>query len=236
MKDSHLWRNLTIIADLSVLKSVPLFSKLANRELAAVRAAACRRHIERDDILFYEGDPGNVLYVLLEGKIRIALLDNEGRQVILGTIKSGEFFGEMALFDPKTKRSASAIAVSSCQLLELRGPDFLEVLHHHPNISISVIRAMGNRLRKANRRIGNLIFLDSYHRVARYLLDLRDEGRNLADGSILLRRPKQADVAATVGVTRETVSRILHELHNQGLITMTRTHIIIRTSATSLQG
>jgi CRP/FNR family cyclic AMP-dependent transcriptional regulator len=214
--------------DLDVLRKVTLFSHLEPKQLAAVRNAAQVKKIPKDTILFCEGDRGDMLYLILEGRVKATLLAEDGREVILSALGPGELVGEMALFDLEERRSATVITTEDAELLTLSGQKFLEVLGENPAISLSVIKSLSSRLREASRRIGNLVFLDTYSRVGRYLLDIgKQEGRYLADGSLLIRRPTHQDIASFIGTSRETVSRAIKELQNQGLLRVVGRKVIL---------
>jgi len=134
----------------------------------------------------------------------------------------------MALFDLEERRSATVITIEDTELLTLSGQQFILVLEENPSIALSVIKSLSHRLREASHRIGNLVFLDTYSRVGRYLLDLgKQQGRYLADGSLLLPRPTHQDIANFIGTSRETVSRSMKELQNQGLLQVVGRKVIL---------
>ncbi|OYW04381.1 MAG: hypothetical protein B7X11_02995, partial [Acidobacteria bacterium 37-65-4] len=103
-----------------------------------------------------------------------------------------------------------------------------QALQENPSIALAVIRTLSRRLKETNNRIGSLIFLDTYSRVTRYLLELaKRQGRQLADGSMVVVRPTQQEVALYLGTSRETVSRALTDLEHQGLIRLLGRKIIL---------
>lgn len=214
--------------NLDVLRKVGFFSKLEARDLAAVRDAAQVKKVPKSTLLFCEGDRGDALYLVLEGKVKASLLAEDGREVILSVLGPGELVGEMALFDLEERRSATVETLEDSELLVLSGAQFLKVIESRPAIALSVIRTLSHRLRDTSSRIRSLVFLDTYSRVGRYLLDLaHQQGRELADGSLLVMRPTHQEIANFIGTTRETVSRALGELQNQGLIRLVGRRVIL---------
>jgi len=214
--------------DLELLRKVGFFSKLEARDLAAVRDAAQVKKLPKNTLLFCEGDRGDALYLVLQGKVKASLLAEDGREVILSVLGPGELVGEMALFDLEERRSATVETLEDSELLVLSGVQFLKVLEGRPAIALSVIRTLSHRLRDTSSRIRSLVFLDTYSRVGRYLLDLaQQQGRELADGSLLVLRPTHQDIANFIGTTRETVSRALGELQSQGLIRLVGRRVIL---------
>lgn len=205
--------------DLELLKKVPLFSNLGARELMAVRDSSSIMTLPKQNILFCEGDRGDSLYLILKGKVKAFLLAEDGREIILSILGPGEIVGEMAIFDLEEKRSATVETLEDSQFLTISGDKFVNVLKGYPSVGISVIKTLSARLKATSSRIRNLIFLDTYSRVGRFLLEkAKTDGRILADGSILVTRPTHDEIANFIGASRETVSRALKELEHQGLI------------------
>ncbi len=205
--------------DLELLKKVSLFENLGQKDLMAVRDNAKVISVPKNSILFCEGDRGDTLYLVLKGRAKAYLLAEDGREVTLSEFTKGDIVGEMAIFDLEEKRSATVETVEDSEFLTINGNDFIEVLSSHPEVGLSVLKTLSRRLKDTSTRIRNLIFLDTYSRVGRFLLErARSEGRELADGSLLVTRPKHEEIANFVGTSRETVSRALKELESQGLI------------------
>lgn len=204
---------------LEILKKVPLFKDLDSRELMALRDSGLILKLPKDKILFYEGDKGDSLYLILKGKVKAFLLSEEGREITLSILGEGELVGEMALFDVEEKRTATVMTLEDSEFFILSGDKFIQVVESYPKVAINVIKTLSRRLKITSLRIRNLIFLDTYSKVGRFLLDrAKSEGRLLADGSILVTRPKHEEIASFIGTSRETVSRALKELEHQGLI------------------
>lgn len=205
--------------ELELLKKVPLFSNLGPRELMAVKDTSTVISLPKHNILFCEGDRGDSLYLILKGKVKAFLLAEDGREIVLSILSAGEIVGEMAIFDLEEKRSATVETLEDSQFLTISGEKFVSVLKDYPSVGISVIKTLSSRLKTTSSRIRNLIFLDTYSRAGKFLLDrAKSEGRILADGSILVTRPKHDEIANFIGSSRETVSRALKELEHQGLI------------------
>jgi len=138
--------------------------------------------------------------------------------VLLSVLKEGDFFGEMSVIDKKP-RSASVIALEECEFISISRNYFLEMVRQAPEISLKLMAVMSERLRKADAQIETLALLDVYGRVARYLLELGiNEGKIEGEVIVVENPPKQADIAAKVGASRETVSRVMTNLQKRGYI------------------
>jgi len=216
------------MAQSEALRSVPLFKGLSPKQLESIHAVAQTREFAKETLLFREGDTGDSLYLIVSGRVRAVLMAEDGREVILAYLGPGEIVGEMALFNPDERRTATVVTAEPSTLLILSGHQIMEVLLQNPPIAISLLRTLTQRLRDTSNRIANLIFLDTFSRVGRYLLKLAErEGRRLADGSFLVNRPPHHEIAEFIGSSRETVSRALKELEHQGLIKVVGKKVIL---------
>jgi CRP-like cAMP-binding protein len=207
----------------AVLQKVPLFNQLAPVELQRVVDVARERAYPRNSVILFEDDPGDALYVVAEGQVKVVLIGEDGREVILSVLGPGEFFGEMALIDDEP-RSAHVIAMEDSSLLVLRREDFQGILRQSPGIALALLRELSRRLRRVDEKVGSLVLLDVNGRVAQLLLDLADE----ENGDRITRRLTHHTIAQMIGSSRETVSRTMRELVDKGLIQVSRRDIVIR--------
>jgi CRP/FNR family cyclic AMP-dependent transcriptional regulator len=210
-----------------LLRTVPIFSELSAVDCEALAQLASRRRFPKDTVVFFENDEGDSFFMIVSGRIKVTILGDDGREVILTVLGPGDFFGEMALLDDEP-RSATAIAIEECELLSLQRSDFESVIANKPSISLALVRVLTARLRKANHQISTLALLDVYGRVARVLMDMaRDEGRRLKDGQIAFRRATHQEIANRIGTTRETVTRMMKDLERQSLMHVEGREIIL---------
>jgi len=211
-----------------LLRTVPLFSELSDEALESLGHLATRRRYPKDTVIFFENEEGDCLFMILDGRIKVTILGDDGREIILTMLGSGDLFGEMALLDNEP-RSATAIAVEESELLSLQRTDFQAVLGENPGISSALIKVLSQRLRRANHQISTLALLDVYGRVARVILDMaREEGRRLKDGRIAFRRATHQEIANRIGTTRETVTRMLKDLERQDFVKIEGREILLQ--------
>jgi CRP-like cAMP-binding protein len=212
-----------------LLRSVPLFSELSDADIESLARLSARRRYPKDTVVFFENEEGDFFFVIVEGRIKVTILGDDGREIILSVLGPGDFFGEMALLDNEP-RSATAIAIEESELLSLHRNDFSSVLSDNRSISSALIKILTARLRRANHQISTLALLDVYGRVARVIVDMaREEGRRLKDGRIAFRRATHQEIANRIGTTRETVTRMLKDLERQGLIHVEGKEIVVQT-------
>lgn len=208
----------------AVLQKVPLFSQLAPVELQRVVEVVRERAYPKNSVILFEDDPGDALYVVAEGQVKVVLIGEDGREVILSVLGTGEFFGEMALIDDEP-RSAHVIAMEDSSLLVLRREEFQGILRQSPGIAVALLRELSRRLRRVDEKVGSLVLLDVNGRVAQLLLELADEEK---DGARITRRLTHHTIAQMIGSSRETVSRTMRELVDKGFIHVSRRDIEIR--------
>ncbi len=207
---------------LPTLRRVPLFADLSDADVERVAELARERTYPKSSVILFEDDPGDALYVVVTGRVKVVLVGEDGREVILSVLKEGDFFGEMALIDDEP-RSAHVIAMEDANLLVLRREDFQQRLREAPGMAIGLLRALSRRVREADDKIGGLVLLDVTGRVATLLLRMADEN----DGVHITRRVTHHTIAQMVGSSRETVSRTMRELAEQGLIEIARNTVTI---------
>jgi CRP-like cAMP-binding protein len=206
-----------------VLRRVPLFSELSEPEVARFAEVLREREYPRNSVILFEDDPGDALYIVSSGQVKVVLIGEDGREVILSVLGDGDFFGEMSLIDDEP-RSAHVIAMKDSTLLVLRRDDFQAQLQAHPRIALTLLRELVRRLRRADEKIGGLVLLDVNGRVARLLLELAAE----AGGQRITRKLTHHTIAQMIGSSRETVSRAMRELVDRGCIEVSRKDITIR--------
>ena len=207
----------------TILQKVPLFSQLAPTELERVADITRERSYPRNSVILFEDDPGDALYIVAKGQVKVVLIGEDGREVILSVLGEGSFFGEMAVIDEEP-RSAHVIAMDDSSLLVLRREDFQARLRSSPEVSIALLREICRRLRRADEKIGSLVLLDVNGRVAHLLLRMADD----EGGDRITRKLTHHTIAQMIGSSRETVSRTMRNLVERGIIQVTRKDITLK--------
>ena len=210
------------VLPLSILHRVPLFQGLPEAEVIPFGDLMRERSYPKGSVILFEDDPGDALYVVAKGQVKVVLIGEDGREVILSVLGEGTFFGEMALLDDEP-RSAHVIAMEDSTVLALRREDFRARLRNSPEVAIALLRELSRRLRRADDQIGSLVLLDVNGRVAELLVRLADE----EGGDRITRKLTHATIAQMIGSSRETVSRTMRELQDRGLVAVTRQEITL---------
>src|SRR6185436_9749042 len=213
--------------DIDVVRRAPLFAALDDESANALMKSMTTSRLERGDVLFREGDQGNRLYVIGEGKIKLGLTSVDGRENLLAILSPGEMFGELSLFDPGP-RTATATAVAETQLIELGHDDLNTFLAGRPAVASSMLAALARRLRRTNDSLADLVFTDVPGRVAKALLDLSNRfGRPAEDGILVAHDLTQEEIAQLVGASRETVNKALADFASRGWIKLEARAVVL---------
>jgi CRP/FNR family transcriptional regulator, cyclic AMP receptor protein len=212
---------------LEVLSRAPLFEGLDEDGARALRSRMSDVKLERGERLFAEGDAGDRLYVVLEGKLKLTKAAPDGRENLLSVIGPGEMFGELSLFDPRP-RTSSASAVTEATLAALAHDKLLVWLTERPEVALHMLRALAQRLRRANDVMADLVFTDVPGRVAKQLLDLAARfGQDQPDGLHVNHDLTQEELAQLVGASRETVNKALADFVARGWIQLSARSVVL---------
>ena len=193
----------------SNLHSTPLFSALDEEAAIALRQSMVPQTVNKGQTLFQEGEPGDRLYVVTEGTIKLSHASGDGRESLLMVLGPGDMFGELSLFDPGP-RTATASAVTDSKVLGLGNTDLNPWLAGRPEVAKALLKALAHRLRRTNETMSDLVFADVPGRVAKALLELGEKfGTKTNDGLYVHHDLTQEELAQLVGASRETVNKAL---------------------------
>jgi CRP/FNR family transcriptional regulator len=211
-----------------VLSGLPLFAALDDDAGAALRGAMKREHFTRGDIVFDEGDQGDKLYAVIEGKIKIARTAADGRESLQTVVGPGEMFGELSLFDPRP-RTAGAVAITDSVLASLAHDALRPWITQHSDVAVQLLQALVQRLRRTNDVMADLVFSDVPSRVAKTLLNLAERfGQQSPEGVHVAHDLTQEELAQLVGASRETVNKALADFSGRGWIRIESRAVVIK--------
>ena len=210
-----------------VVRRAPLFTALDDAAAASLRASMDTVKIAKGSILFKEGDDGEHLYVIIEGKLKLGTSSGDGRENLLSILGPGEMFGELSLFDPGP-RTSTATAVTDAKLLSLSHEKVIPWLKQNPEVSLQLLTRLSQRLRRTNEAVGDLVFSDVPGRVAKALIDLGDRfGKTTAEGLLVNHDLTQEELAQLVGASRETVNKALADFAGRGWLKLDGRSVLI---------
>ena len=210
-----------------VLRQAPLLAGLSDDDWAALSGRLRRVEVKRGDTVFHEGDPGDSLYVVTSGKLKITTGTADGRENLLAVLGPGELLGELSLFDARP-RTATATALTGSTLACLGAGAFHEYLEQRPNVASILLTVLAGRLRDTNAAMADLIFTDVPGRIAKALLSLSERfGVPDGDGVRVTHDLTQEELAQLVGASRETVNKALGDFASRGWLRLDGKSVVL---------
>lgn len=208
------------------IKDLPLLARLPDDDLKALAARGRVRRFAAGSTIFNEGDAGDALYVVVEGRVRMSRISGAGGEATLALMGPGDCFGDLALFDGRP-RSATATAQTTTRTFVVSRDDFSNWVKERPAASLALLETLSLRIRRTNETVTDLVFLDLPHRLAKHLLTL---AASMTDGDTR-RKPRlqitQGELASMLGVSRESVNKQLNQFARDGWITLSRGAVTI---------
>jgi CRP/FNR family cyclic AMP-dependent transcriptional regulator len=198
----------------SLLAEVELFGELDDSTLLAIAGRARRRVVDRGQVLFWQDEPGESMFVLLEGAVKLVVSSRDGGLVELARLVAPASFGELAVLDGGP-RSATAQAVERSTLLAITRAEVLRLVHSEEQVAEALLRLLGTMVRRTTRQVTDLALLSLPMRVAAKLLELADPA---GEGPARTRRFTQVELATMVGAARQSVNQALKALEARGYI------------------
>ncbi|MFW6271097.1 MAG: Crp/Fnr family transcriptional regulator [Bacillota bacterium] len=210
------------------LKNNKFFSELNQNELKQLEDIIYTSDYKKDEIIFFEGEPGEGLFIVESGKVKLLKMTESGREHILHILKKGDIFSEVVLFD-RGEYPATAIALEKSTIGIIKREKIEKLIEENSIIGIKLLRVMGKRLRRAQEKIRNLSLKNTAGRLAGIILFLVEEHGIRQEDSIKIELSiTQEDLSNMIGASRETVSRILSRFEKKGLISTSRQQIIVK--------
>ena len=207
---------MAMLSNQELIRRVPLFAMLTSAEADALAANVTKARIKRGSHVVEQGKNSNALFLILAGQAHVVMTDSRAREVIVATLKAGDYIGEMSLID-NAAHSATVVADTQMDVLVLGREDFTRCVGENAAIASAVMRGLVQRLRSADQKIASLALMGVYGRVANVLLDAAEPNE---DGALLIREKiSRLDLAKMVGASREMVSRVMKDFEEQGFVT-----------------
>jgi CRP/FNR family cyclic AMP-dependent transcriptional regulator len=211
-----------------ILRSTQFFASLTEKEMSALATRVSRRHFDRGELLFSEGDPCEGLFLVASGKIRIFKLSPSGREQVLAAEGPGSSFAELPVFDGGNY-PASASALEDAELLFISRKDFQNFCREHPDVSLKVLAIVGSRLRRLVGIIEELSFTTVRQRLIALILRLTQADGTPSNTGVSFELTKShQELASELGTVRELISRNLGRLQAEGFLEVDGRKIVVK--------
>jgi len=205
--------------------SFPLLDSLPAEETERVLRAARRHRFAKGEVIFHEGDPADTFHVIAEGRCAVRVSTPSGDVATLTVLREGDMFGELALLDAGSLRSAAAVALEPCATLSIRRADFDRLRDEHPSVTQVLMALLTQRIRRLTERLVEALYMPADQRVIKRLLELIDTYD--AEGEPCVVRIAQEDLAGLAGTSRATVNRVLRKEAKRATVRLARASITI---------
>lgn len=212
------------------MREIPLFSNLSDPQLFVIAKDMVKRRFRRGECLFREGDPGEVLYILCSGQIRIYVhgLQNSTETSVILFGRPGDIFGELAIIDG-LPRSAGAIAQTDTVVFTVDRLSFRQHMRAFPALSLNFMQLLSSKVRQTTNKMNSMASMSVSSRLARLLLKLaQDYGQVVEDGVLIATALTQSDLASLIGATRESTNKALSTLRRQDIVARRAGRLLIR--------
>lgn len=211
------------------LRKIPVFSELEDQLIDKIAELTIIKKYAKNEMVFFEGDPGEAIHFVKSGKVKIFKTSEGGREIIINILSPGDIFAEVTLFQRNVNYPASVEVIEEGEIGFIRNRDLERLIAVNPQLAMDLLRAMTNKLKEVQQRIRELGSDDAIEKTIRILITLsKNHGSKTNDGIALCKNITRQDMASLVGTTRETMSRILSRLSKEGLIDINGRTIVIR--------
>ncbi len=209
------------------LAGIPIFQKLNPVELGKLSSVTERRKYGTDTVVFFEGDPSDALYLIVSGSVKVHQTTKDGDERILKILNKGAMFGELAMLDGHP-RSATVTTLAPTEMLVLSHKGFRNFASERPEVLWRVLEALCERIRSTSASMLDLTFKDPPYRLLSALVQLiNTHGEAKPDGTWINLKLTARDLASMIGTNKETVQRLIHEFHDDGLIRLEGKHTLV---------
>ncbi|MBA4405644.1 Crp/Fnr family transcriptional regulator [bacterium] len=206
------------MTSVKILKSIPLFADLDDHTSEVISGITTIQTYETRDIIITEAQASSIFFIILSGKVKVCSSSTNGKEVILKILSSGDFFGDIFKSDASDKY-LTVTALSEVELLLIQGSHFHKFLLGHPRVSIGLLQELAKRIRSLEFRILFLSHATATGKIAAVVQQIAEKDGQLIKGKMIIEKfPNCSQIAHFVGITRETVSRVLHRLESKKLI------------------
>ncbi len=211
------------------LENFNILKALSKKEMMKLNERTKMRNCHKNEVIYLPYEKSNTLYFLKEGKVKIASVSEDGKEMIHAILGQGEIFGELAITDNQGERKQIAEATEDALICSIDVKEFGEFMQNNSNLNLSITKAIGFRLRKIQARLESLWFKSAPERIRSFIKDLADEhGRDVGDEKVVQLNLTHQEIASLTATTRQTVTSTLNDLEKKKIIIYDRKRILIR--------
>lgn len=210
------------------LEQINIFRDLTEEDLTRVDRVTKMKSPEKDSFIYFPDEPSKVVFLLKEGRVKIGTFSEDGKEVIKAILEPGEIFGELAVAGQEKRTDFAKVMDKNVKICAISKDEMLDILNANPSLSLKITQLIGSRLQKMERRFESLIFKDARQRVIDFIRNSAEEkGRVIGYERLLKHQLTHQDIANLTATSRQTVTIVLNELRDQGILSFDRKSILI---------
>ena len=210
-------------------EDVNLYELFCPHNVPSMKDKHTFHHYKKDQYIYFEEDTSRYIYLIADGKVKIASYSSDGKEIIKAVLSKGEIFGEMALIGQEKRRDFALSMDDDTTICPLTVAEMRDLMEHNKSLNFKIYKLIGLRIEKMERRIESLVFKDARTRVVEYLRDIANEkGKKVGFETMVKNFLTHKDIANLTGTSRQTVTTILNELKDKNIINFDRKRILIR--------
>ena len=213
---------------LRIIGRLQFFRHLPSEAIVEINRLFEDRDIPAEQAIYFESDPGERLYLVAMGKVKLLRYTSSGREVLPDILRGGEYFGSPAILGGRGY-TETALTQTDCCILQISSSNFEKILSYYPDVSLKVLQAVGQRLEESQEIVKQLSVYSADQRIAAALIRLAKKMGEQKEEGMLIQLPfSRQDLAAMTGATVETVSRVMSRFSEEGLVTTGRKWVEIK--------
>lgn len=210
------------------LQNILLFQNLPKKEMMFVETRSTMKHPEKNQYIYFPEDPSKTLYFLKSGRIKIGSVSSEGKEIIKAILHPGEVFGELSVAGEEKRADFAQALDGDVIICAMSVMDMMEMMEMNPSLALRITKLIGFRLKKIERRLEALVFKDTRDRIIDFLKEIAlEKGQRIGDQIFIKLKLTHQDIGNLTGTARQTVTSILNDLKNEGIINFDRSTIIV---------
>ncbi len=211
------------MSNLWYFENTDLMNVLCPRKLKEFKADHQFKNYKKGDFIYFSEDPSSTIYLLIEGKVKILFYTEKGEEITKSILSKGEIFGELALFGEESRKDFAQAMDDNAQICQITLEQMRELMKDDASFALKVNKLIGLRIRKLERKLESLVFKDVRTRIIEFIREYAmDKGEQDGNAYTVHHFLTHKDIADLVGTTRQTVTTLLNELRNEGLISFSR--------------
>lgn len=206
-----------------------LFNVLCPKKSPKMQENHPPKTYDKDEFIYFQDQSSEKVYMVAEGRVKIGSKDDEGKEIVKAILTRGEVFGELALVGETTRQDYAQSMDNNTSVCAMTIEDLQSMMSHNQDLSFKILKIVGFRLRKMERKLASLVFKDARTRIVEFLREMAEEkGQKVGYETMIKNHLTHKDIASLTGTSRQTVTTVMNELREQNLITFDRRRILIR--------